>query len=108
MKGIPMNTYAVLSPTGSKVAVSLESLAPRLDTLAGARIGFVWDYFGNGDQMYEILNDALGEQQGNGTTLISYEQFGNIHGDDEREVIASLPDRLTEARVNALVVGVGV
>jgi hypothetical protein len=108
MKGRVMATYAVLSPTGSKVAVSLESLAPRLDSLAGVRIGFVWDYFGNGDQMYEILNDALGEQKGNGTTFITYEKFGNIHGPDEREVFDALPGRLTEARVNALVVGVGV
>jgi hypothetical protein len=103
-----MTTYAVLSPTGSKVAVSLESLAPRLDTLAGARIGFVWDYFGNGDQMYEIFNDALGDRQGDGTTFISYERFGNIHGPDERDVFDALPGRLAEARVKALVVGVGV
>jgi hypothetical protein len=42
-----------------------------------------------------------------GVTFIGPEAFGNIHGPQEREVVAALPARLAELGVHGAVVSVG-
>ncbi len=73
---------------------------------AAKRIGFIWDYMFRGNDMFPLLQAGLAEKYP-GSTFVPYEHFGNVHGHDEREVLAALPQRLKEARLDAVIVGVG-
>jgi hypothetical protein len=50
--------YEVVSPVG-KSAVHVFPLSPRLSTLEGRKIGFVWNLFANGDVLADALADHL-------------------------------------------------
>ena len=39
--------------------------------------------------------------------FVSYDEFGNTHGGDEREVVAALPAQLKELEVDAVISGMG-
>lgn len=70
------------------------------------RVGFVWDYVFRGDEMFAVLERELGRRWP-GTAFVPHGAFGNIHGHDEREVLAVLADRLREKEVDAVIAGVG-
>jgi hypothetical protein len=72
----------------------------------GMRVGFLWDYVFRGDEMFTVLERELPKHLP-GPTFVSYETFGNIHGHDEREVLAVLGDRLREKEIDAVIAGVG-
>ena len=58
--------------------------APRLDTLDGARIAFLWDYLFRGDELFPVLERALRERFPS-CDIVGYDVFGNLHGVDEKE-----------------------
>lgn len=97
--------YEVLSPEPPRSASFLRpSDGPgRLD---GARIAFVWDYLFQGPQLFAALATELGRRHP-GIEFVSYEEFGDIHGPDEAAVVADLPDRMRQYRVDAAIVGIG-
>ena len=70
------------------------------------RIGFIWDYVFRGDHMFPLIQAGLAEKFP-GSEFVPYTAFGNAHGHDEREMLAALPQRLREEKVDAVVVGVG-
>ena len=70
------------------------------------RIGFLWDYVFRGELMFPLLQAGLAEEFP-GSEFVSYSEFGNIHGHDEAAVVAALPDRLREKKLDAVVVGIG-
>lgn len=70
------------------------------------KVGFVWDYLFKGDQMFATIGQAL-RHRFPGVELVDYSAFGNIHGHDERAVVAALPERLRSEGVDAVIVGVG-
>ena len=72
----------------------------------GFRLGFVWDYVFNGDEMFEAIKTAFAAEHVD-VEFVDYEAFGNIHSHDEDEVVAQLPDAFRRERVDAVVVGVG-
>ena len=74
--------------------------------LKGKNIAFVWDYLFKGDKMFEAFV-AAAREAGQEFHPVPHTVFGDIHGPDEREVIAQLPARLAEHKVDAAVVGVG-
>ena len=55
--------YHVLSPEGPLGVTPLPA-APRLDTLTGKKIAFVWDYAFRGDEMFPVIEDGLRETFG--------------------------------------------
>ena len=81
-----------------------KALAPRLDTLAGKTVAFVWDYVFRGDEIFQILQEGL-TARFPGIRFIDYKVFGNTHGRDERTVVAGLPARMKELGVDAVVSG---
>lgn len=97
--------YEVLWPLARR-AVKDIALNRRFEDNSSKRIGFIWDYMFRGNDMFPLLQAGLAEKYP-GSTFVPYEQFGNVHGHDEREVLAALPDRLREAKLDAVVVGVG-
>ena len=97
--------YDALWPRSPR-QVQLKPLAKRLDTLEGKTIAQMWDYVFRGDEVYAVLEEGLKKRFPN-IRWVSYKEFGNTHGGDEREVVASLPRRLKELKVDATISGMG-
>jgi hypothetical protein len=85
--------------------VTTKQLAPRLDTLQGKRIAFAWDYVFKGDVIFSEIEKQFAESYP-GISFVSYDELGNIHGSDERAVVAALPGRLKALGADAVIVGV--
>ena len=92
-------------PLGPRATIS-ERFTDRLDTLDGKVIAELWDYLYEGDRAFPILRDALHARYPN-ATFVEYPIFGNIHGTDELEVVASLPETLAAHGVDGVLIGVG-
>ena len=98
-------TYDVVWPRSPR-GVQQRRRAPRLDTLTGKRVAFLWDYLFRGDELFPILAEQL-EARFAGVEIVGYIEFGNLHGADERERVAQLPDDLRSRGVDAVVSGMG-
>jgi hypothetical protein len=97
--------YEVVWPLGKSVT-KVTALNKRLSGTEPKRIGFIWDYMFRGDQIFPLVQAGLAEKYP-GSSFVPYSVFGNVHGHDEREVLAALPERLRAEKVDAVVVGVG-
>ena len=98
-------TYDVVWP-GAPLGIERRELAPRLDTLDGKRIGFLWDYVFRGDELFPVLERELAARY-SGVSFVGYDAFGNTHGPDEAAIIDRLPDSLRSRAVDAVVSGMG-
>lgn len=97
--------YEVVWPK-SPLAVQARPLAERLDTLEGKRVGFLWDFLFRGHELFPVIEEEL-QRRFTRIEVVGYDDFGNTHGGDEAEVIAALPNRLRDRRIDAVVSGVG-
>lgn len=97
--------YEVVWP-GAPSAVAPRRRAERLDGLSGRRIAFLWDYVFRGDELFPVLADEL-RRRFDGVEIVGYEEFGNLHGSDEKERAGRLPDDLRTRGVDAVVSGMG-
>ena len=91
---------------GSPMGVQARRSAPRLRTLAGRRVAFLWDYLFRGDELFPVLERELTARFPD-VEIIGHEAFGNTHGPDEVQRIAGLGDFLRRRRVDAVVSGMG-
>ena len=99
------NGYEVVWPK-SPLGVQQKRAAARLDSLAGKRVAFVWDYLFRGDELFPILERELLDRF-DGVEIVGFEEFGNLHGADEKDRVARLPDDLRSRGVDAVVSGMG-
>ena len=97
--------YQALWPRSPR-QVQLQPLAQRLDTLEGKTIAQLWDFVFRGDEVYALLEEGLKTRYPN-IRWVSYKEFGNTHGGEEREVVASLARRFKELEVDASISGMG-
>lgn len=97
--------YRVVWPR-SKRQLQPMPLAPRLDTLAGKTIAQLWDYVYRGDEVFDLLEPQL-EARYPGVRFVGWREFGSTHGAEEREILASLPQRFKELGVDAAISGMG-
>ena len=97
--------YDVVWPRSPR-GVQRRRRADRLDTLAGKRVAFLWDYVFRGDELFPVLADELNARF-EGIEIVGYEEFGNLHGADEKERVVRLPDDLRSRGVDAVVSGMG-
>jgi hypothetical protein len=98
-------TYDVVWPR-SPQGVQRRRAAPRLGTLAGKRVAFLWDYLFRGDELFPVLESEL-VARFEGIEIVGYETFGNLHGTDEKVRVGRLPDDLRSRGVDAVVSGMG-
>jgi hypothetical protein len=68
----------VLWPRGRRT-VTARPVAPRLETLQGKTIGQLWDDLFRGDEIFPMLESALG-QRFPGVKFVGYRTFGSTHG----------------------------
>ena len=97
--------FDVLSPLGPVREVTIDPVRG-LPDLAGKRIGFAWDSLFDGDYLFEVISGELQARFG-GMSFVGYESFGDIHGADEKAVLANLPSRMHELGIDAMIAGVG-
>lgn len=97
--------YQVVWPS-SPLGVQAQRQARRLESLEGKRVAFLWDYVFRGDELFPVLADAL-TKRFEGVETLSFEEFGNLHGADEKERVGRLPDDLRNRGVDAVVSGMG-
>lgn len=93
--------YAVVWPCGER-RLKVRPLARRLDTLNGKTIAQLWDYLFAGDEVFKALEEKLREQYPQ-VKWVSWREFGSTHAVNEREVLASLPQRFKELGVDAAI-----
>ena len=97
--------YEVVWPRG-KSTVSGAKLAKRLGSLEGKVVAQLWDWVFKGDIMFEAFEEEFAKRFP-GIRFISWREFGEIHGPNEKAVLKALPDKLKEFGVDAVICGVG-
>lgn len=97
--------HRVVWPRARRV-VERRDLAPRLQSLQGRTIAFLWDSVFRGDEIFPILEDAL-KRRFPDTRIVGWDTFGSTFGGEEPRTIAELPDRLRRLGVDAVVSGIG-
>ena len=98
-------TYDVVWPA-SALGIQQRRSAPRLDSLDGKRVAFLWDYLFRGDELFPVLEKEL-VNRFRGIEILNYDEWGNLHGADEKERVGRLPDDLRSRGVDAVVSGMG-
>ena len=98
-------THAVFWPRGER-KIDVQAAAPRVDSLEGKTVAFLWDYLFRGDEIFPMLEKGLHERFP-GVNFVGYETFGSTHGEDEHKVLAALPDKLRALGVDAVISGMG-
>jgi hypothetical protein len=94
--------YDVLWPRSPRqVRRKAPTLAARLGSLNGKVVAQLWDYVFRGDEVYTALEEGL-KARFPEVRFVNWNEFGNIHGSDERQVVAALPQRLKELKVDAV------
>ena len=84
----------------------IRPLAKRLDSLNGKTIAQLWDFTFRGDEVYLILEEELKKRYPS-VRFISWREFGNIHGAEERKLVEGLPRRFKEMGVDAVLTSMG-
>jgi hypothetical protein len=97
--------YSVVWPRSPRT-VKMTPIAKRLDSLKGKTIAQLWDYVFRGDEIFPILEEEIGKRFPD-TKFVNYQVFGSTHGDEEREVVASLGEKLKEYDCDAVISGMG-
>lgn len=99
------NTYEVVWPRGKSTEAGGQ-LAKRLDTLEGKVVCELWDWIFKGDLMFQVWEQELTKRY-SGIQFVSWREFGEIHGGNEKEVLAALPEKLKKYKCDAVICGVG-
>ena len=94
-------TYEVVWPCGER-RLKQRPLAKRLDTLNGKTVAQLWDYLFAGDEVFKALEDKLRETYPD-VKWVSWREFGSTHAVNEKELLASLPQRFKELGVDAAI-----
>jgi hypothetical protein len=93
--------YEVVWPSGER-RQALQPLAKRLDTLNGKTIAQLWDFLFAGDEVFAALEEKIREQYPD-VRFVSWREFGSTHAVNEKELLASLPQRFKELGVDAAI-----
>lgn len=93
--------YEVVWPCGER-RQPLRPLAQRLDTLEGKTIAQLWDYLFVGDEVFAALEEKLRAHYP-GVKFVSWREFGSTHAVNEKELLASLPQRFKDLGVDAAI-----
>ncbi len=95
--------YDVVWPCGER-RQKIQPLARRLDTLNGKTIAQLWDYLFQGDEVFDELESEIRKIYPE-VKFVSWREFGNTHTTNEKELLASLPQRFKDLGVDAAISG---
>ena len=97
--------FEVVWPCSRRAARDIAQTSA-LPDLNGKVVAEVWDRVFRGDEMFPHVRDVI-KRRFPGVTFVHHDEFGDIFGWNEREVIARLPELLDKHRIDAAIVGVG-
>ena len=97
--------YEVVWPLGKSRADTRTPQARVVD-LGSKTIGELWDYVFHGDRILAILREQLSARFP-GIKFLPYEEFGNLHGPEQRELIAAMPGILKARGCDAVISLIG-
>jgi hypothetical protein len=97
--------YKVVWPLGKTLAQPVK-LVPRITDFGEKTICEISDYGFRSEEIFPIVRELL-RQRYPGIKFVEYTNFGNTHGPDETDVIASLPEKLRAYGCDAVISGVG-
>lgn len=97
--------YEVVWPLGKS---SYETRAPneRVADLSGKTVAELWDYLFRGEDIFPIVRARLKERFP-GIKFVTYDVFGNVHGPQQRELVADVPRLLKQHGCNAVISAIG-
>jgi len=93
--------YEVVWPSGERQQ-PMRPLAKRLDTLNGKTVAQLWDFLFAGDEVFAALEEKLRERYPD-VKFVSWREFGSTHSVNEKELLASLPQRFKDLGVDAAI-----
>ena len=93
--------YEVVWPSGERKQ-TMRPLAKRLDTLNGKTVAQLWDFLFAGDEVFAVLEESMRARYP-GVKFVSWREFGSTHAVNEKELLASLPQRFKELGVDAAI-----
>ena len=93
--------YSVVWPSGER-RLKVRPLARRLDTLNGKTGAQLWDFLFAGDEVFSALEAEIAKQYPD-VKWVSWREFGSTHAVNEKELLASLPQRFKELGVDAAI-----
>jgi hypothetical protein len=64
----------------------------------------LWDWIFKGDIMFAAFEAELAKRY-RGIRFVSWKEFGEIHGANEKDVLASLPGKFRQFGVDAVICG---
>lgn len=98
-------TYDVVWPLG-KPAYATRAPVERVTDLSNKVIGETWDYLFRGEEWFPILREELAKRYP-GIQFVTYDTFGNLHGPNQRELVAKVPELLKKHKVDAVISAIG-
>jgi hypothetical protein len=97
--------FEVVWPSSRRRTVAVAPV-DAIGGLNGKRIAFIWDYRFRGDEMWAVFKQAMRNRYPN-VGFIEHEEFGDVHGVNEVNVLQQMKTKLRELRVDGAIVGVG-
>ena len=98
-------TFQVVWPLG-KHAYQTRSPNARIPDLRNKVVAETWDYLFRGEEIFPILREEL-TARFPGIRFIPYDVFGNLHGPQQLELIARVPELLKQHKVDAVISAIG-
>ena len=98
-------TFEAVWPLG-KSHWDKRDLNPGVGDLNGKTIAEVWDRVFRGEEIFPAIREALRKKYP-GVRFVEYDKFGDTHGVNQKQVLADLPAKLREQKVDAVISGVG-
>ena len=97
--------YEVVWPLG-KPAYATREPTERVADLNDKVVGELWDYLFRGEEIFPILREQL-KARFPGMRFVTHEVFGNVHGPQQRQLVARVPELLRSHGVDAVISGIG-
>ena len=97
--------YEVVWPLG-KPAYGHRAPNERVSDLSGKVVGELWDYLFRGEEIFPILRERL-KARFPGIRFVTYDAFGNVHGPQQRELVARVPSLLEQYQVDVVISAIG-
>lgn len=79
---------------------------PGVGDLNGKTIAEVWDRVFRGEEIFPAIRAALKKKYPQ-VRILEYDNFGDTHGINQKQVLADLPELLRAHQVDAVISGVG-
>jgi hypothetical protein len=97
--------YEVVWPLGKSIYDTRDSTA-RVGDLDNKVVGELWDGLFRGEEIFPMVRERL-KARFPGIRFVTYDVFGNIHGPQQRELLAHVPELLAKHGVDVVISAIG-